>query len=315
MSEHRPGPVAFLGTGIMGLPMARNLAAAGYDVRAWNRSHSRAEPLAEHGVRVCATAAEAAGGAEVLISMLYDGDSVTEVVLGETGPLSLLAGDAIWLQMTTVGVEAAERLVSAAADAGVDFFDAPVLGTRGPAENAKLVVLASGPERSRKRAAGLFSAMAQRVVWLGEGHQGSALKMVVNSWVLAATAAVSEALALAKGLGLRQDLFLEAIGGTQVDLPYAHIKGAAIMAGNFEANFGLYNAEKDSRLVVEAARSAGVRATVAEAVSAQYRAALEAGYGGADMAAVYHASEATPGPAADPATSGAERSADAERPE
>lgn len=300
MSEPRPGPVAFLGTGIMGFPMARNLAEAGYTVRAWNRSHDRAKPLAEHGVTVCETAAEATDGAEVLISMLYDGDSVAEVVLGETGPLSLLARGAIWLQMTTVGVEAAQRLVSAAAEAGVDMFDAPVLGTRGPAENAKLVVLASGPERSRERAAGLFSAMAQRVVWLGEGHQGSALKMVVNSWVLAATAAVSEALALAKGLGLRQELFLEAIGGTQVDLPYAHIKGAAIMAADFEANFGLYNAEKDSRLVVGAARSAGVRARVAEAVSAQYGAALDAGYGDADMAAVYHAAE--------PAAGAAERS-------
>src|SRR4051794_8341345 len=117
--------VAVLGTGIMGFPMARNIAAAGHEVRAWNRSRDRAEPLAEYGIEVCDAAQEAVEGAEIVITMLADGDAVADVAEGLEFPES-----SVWAQMSTVGIEPTDRLMAVAERAGVPFVDAPVSGTK-----------------------------------------------------------------------------------------------------------------------------------------------------------------------------------------
>src|SRR4051794_26719385 len=140
--------IAVLGTGTMGAPMARNLAKAGFEVRAWNRSREKADPLADEGIAVHDEAAEAVRGAAFVLTMLADGDVVRSVMTDE-GALEAMDGDAIWLQVSTVGAEAAAELGRLAADRGVTYVDAPVSGTRQPAEEGKLVVLASGPEDVR----------------------------------------------------------------------------------------------------------------------------------------------------------------------
>lgn len=145
--------VAFLGTGTMGAPMARNVAATGLETRVWSRTASRAEPLADVATvcaTVCATVAEAVAGADVVVTMLYDADSVAATMEGARGSL---AGDAVWVQQSTVGVEGSDRLAALATDLGVAYLDAPVLGTKEPAEEEALVVLASGPEELRGRVA------------------------------------------------------------------------------------------------------------------------------------------------------------------
>src|SRR4051794_2174602 len=131
--------VAVLGTGTMGGPMARNIAAAGIDVRVWNRTREHAE---ETGLEVAGTPAEAVDGADVMVTMLADGDIVADVA---EQALESLGDDAIWLQMSTVGIAATERLATLAEERGVAFVDAPVSGTKQPAEQGELVVLASGP--------------------------------------------------------------------------------------------------------------------------------------------------------------------------
>src|SRR3954463_11676615 len=153
--------VAVLGTGTMGAPMARNLAKAGLDVHAWNRSREKAEPLAGDGVTVHDEAAEAVAGAELVITMLTNGDAVRSVVTDE-GALEAMADGAIWIQMSTVGVRAADEFAQLAADRGVVYVDAPVSGTKEPAEQGKLVVLASGPEEARERCAPVFDAVGQK---------------------------------------------------------------------------------------------------------------------------------------------------------
>lgn len=150
MSEGRLGGsggstvVAVLGTGIMGAPMARRLLAGGHQVRAWNRSREKAEPLAADGATVAGSPAEAAEGADVLLTMLADGGAVEQVV----GDAAARPGT-LWLQMSTVGIAATERLSGLAGD--LVFVDAPVLGTREPAERGQLTVLASGPDQARER--------------------------------------------------------------------------------------------------------------------------------------------------------------------
>ena len=158
--------VALLGTGIMGAAMARNLIGAGMEVRAWNRSAEKAEPLAGDGATVAEDPAQAANGANFLLTMLPDADVIEEVV-GD-GALSALSEGAVWLQMSTVGEGGNERLARLADENGVAYVDAPVLGTKAPAEQGQLVVLASGPEEVREKCEPVFGAVGGKTVWLGE---------------------------------------------------------------------------------------------------------------------------------------------------
>jgi len=282
--------VAVLGTGIMGAGMARNLAAAGHDVRAWNRTIARAEPLADAGVRVLADPAEAVRDADVVLTMLLDGPAVRKV-MGVAGPA--LQRGATWMQSSTVGPDAQRELAALAAGYGLLFLDAPVLGTRQPAETGQLTVLAAGPAAAREAAGPVLDAVSSTVVWVGDdGADGpaSALKLVVNSWVLAVTNATGEVMALAKGLGVDPDGFFAAIGGGPMDLPYLRMKAAAIRAGDFAPNFTVDGALKDLRLVVAAGERGGVRLDLAAAGAERFRRASEQGHGGEDMAAGYFAS-------------------------
>jgi 3-hydroxyisobutyrate dehydrogenase len=282
--------VAVLGTGIMGAAMARSLLREGIDVRAWNRTRAKAEPLAADGAQVCDEPAEAVAGAAVVLTMLRDSGAVEEVMVGA---LAALDDDAVWVQTATVGAAAADRLARLAAQRDVPFFDAPVLGTKQPAEEGKLLVMVSGPTAHRPLAQPVFDAIGARTTWVGEGTEASRLKLVVNSWVLALTTAIGEAMALADGLGLDPKLFLESIAGGPLDVQYAHSKGGAILSGEYPPSFKTETAVKDTELVVQAARAAGLSPLLAEAVRDQMRRAVELGHGEHDMAAVYHAARDT----------------------
>ena len=277
--------VAFLGTGIMGLPMAANLAGAGFAVRAWNRTTEKAQPLAERGVTVVSTPAEAVEGAEILLTMLADGQAVQDSFDAVSD--SLPRG-AVWIQMSTVGVEWTDTLAAAAEKAGIAYVDAPVLGTKQPAEQGKLVVLASGDEGLRERVDPVFDAVGARTIWVGEAGSGSKLKLAANAWVLALTNATAESIALAQALGVDPNLFLDAIKGGSVDVPYAHLKGAAMIANEFPPAFPARLAAKDARLVLDAAGDS-VDLAGAGATLAHLEAAIEAGHGEEDMAVLYRA--------------------------
>lgn len=287
--------VAVLGTGIMGAPMARHLVQAGFDVRAWNRTLEKAQPLAVHGVQVCSSPAEAMRGADFLLTMLADADAVADSVTAD-GALAEAArangrssGALIWVQASTVGIDGTARLARLAADAGVRYVDAPVLGTRGPAESGQLTVLASGDDDLRERCAPLFDAYGARTVWLGEGDRASRFKLVMNSWVLALTTATAEAMALAGGLGLDPHRFLDAIEGGPLDVGYAHVKGEMMTKREFAPAFPAWGAVKDAGLILDAAQVAGVRMAVADGVRTAMQATVDAGHGDEDMASVWYA--------------------------
>lgn len=279
--------VAVLGTGIMGAAMARNLLSAGMDVRVWNRTREKAEPLREDGAMVAESPSEAADSAGVLLTMLSDADAVERVV--EEGTFAALSDGGVWVQTSTVGIEGNERLAEIAASSGVAYVDAPVLGTKQPAEQGQLVVLASGPEKVRERCGPLFDAIGSKTLWLGEAGAGTRLKLVVNNWIVGLLGVLAETVALARGVGVDPARFLEVIEGGPLSLPYAQIKGKMMIEESFPTSFSMDLARKDAALVLDAAGAEGLRLAIAEAVAARFDEAIGAGHGEEDMAAVYHA--------------------------
>jgi len=279
--------VAVLGTGTMGAGMARSLRRAGLEVRVWNRTSERAEPLAQSGAVVAATPAEAVRGADVIITMLTDGPAVLAALNAARAGLS---DGQVWLQTSTVGVSAAEELAAFASANALDLVDAPVLGTRQPAEAGQLLVFAAGSDRAKELGAAALDAVAARTIWLDTDPAGATatrLKLVVNSWVLATVTAAAEAISLAEGLGLDKAIFSSTIAGGGLDSPYLQAKAAAILSGDFSPNFGLATAAKDAQLILHDADAAGVRLDMLAAVSERFQRAIKEGHGDKDLSATY----------------------------
>ena len=278
--------LAVLGTGIMGAAMARNWLSAGVSVRVWNRTRAKAEPLAEAGATVAGSPAEAVSSADTVISMLYDEKSVSDAI-GEAAPR--LERGTLWLQTSTVGAPGADHLGELAAERGLVYVDAPVLGTRLPAEQGKLTVLASGPDEVRDRVERLVAPIAVRVEWLGAAGAASRVKLVMNSWVLMAVTATAQTTALADALGIDPKLFLNLIQGGPLDMGYAHAKGAAMVAREYPTSFSVEGAAKDGGLITELAKQAGIDHSYVDTARRLMERAGELGHGDADMAAVYEA--------------------------
>lgn len=246
--------VAVLGAGgTMGLPMARNLVRAGFAVRAWNRSPDKAQSLSQDGAELCETPADAAAGADVILTMVADADAVLACMEGPEGGSSNASDDAVWLQMSTIGERGTGRCLELARQRGLALVDAPVLGTKKPAEDGALVILAAGPESLRQQLTPIFDAVGSRTMWVGEAGAATKLKVAINSWIVTVVEGGAETIALAEGLGLDPALVLEALEGGPLDLPYLRMKGKAIMEGNFEPSFKLALAAKDAGLVEESA--------------------------------------------------------------
>ena len=264
----------------MGVPIARNLAEAGLEVRVWNRSIKKARAV--EGAQVCESASEAASGADFVLTMLADAEAVEQTVQG------LDFGEAVWLQMSTVGIAATERLMKLS---DAPLVDAPVVGTKQPAEKGELTILASGPRDARERAKPIFDAVGARTIELGEAGEGTRLKLVINSWLVILVEGLAETIAFAEAIGVDPERFLETIEGGPVGPAYAQLKGKMMIARKFDPSFLLALARKDAGLVLEAAERHGFDAALVELVADKMDAAIEAGHGDEDMAATIYASE------------------------
>jgi 3-hydroxyisobutyrate dehydrogenase len=277
--------LALLGTGTMGAGMARAMHRAGLDVTVWNRTPAKAEPLAGEGIEVADSVTAAVTGADAVVTMLFD----TGAVLGVTDEITAALGpDTVWLQSSTVGIHGIQRIAEKAS--GAPLLDAPVLGTKKPAEDGNLVALVSGPDELIDRARPVLEAVATKTVVAGPKiGQASALKLACNAWILSITAATAQSVALATRLGLPGELFLGAIDGGPANSPYAQLKARAMLAGDFTPSFGLDGGRKDLDLITEAAWEAGVGTALLDGVRAVFDAAAAKGHGEDDIAAVYTA--------------------------
>jgi 3-hydroxyisobutyrate dehydrogenase len=196
--------------------------------------------------------------------------------------------------MSTVGERGHTTLSHLAAENGVAFVDAPVLGTKAPAEQGQLVVLASGPAPVRERCEPVFGAVGGETVWLGEAGEGSRPKLVVNNWIVGLLGVLAETIAFARATGVEPRKFLETIEGGPLGLPYAQLKGGMMIEEDFTTSFSARLARKDATLVLDAAGARDLDMAVASAVAARFDEAIEAGHGADDMAAVYEAAKPKP---------------------
>jgi 3-hydroxyisobutyrate dehydrogenase len=275
---------AVLGTGIMGSAMARNLAAAGLRTTVWDRSPEATAPLAEAGALVAASPAEAVRDADVVITMLPTAQVVTAVMF-DSGAAPALPDGAVWAQMGTIGLAATAGLAGRLAEIrpGALFVDAPVSGSKGPAQAGQLLILASGPPSAAAVLDPVFSVLGRRTVWLGEAGQGSAMKLAVNAYMSILIEGVAEALELAGRLGIDAAKLAECIEGGPLDAPIADAKLHKMEHGDFAPEFPLAWALKDVDLAAAAAGDGEL--PLLAALSRQWHAAVSAGHGRDDISA------------------------------
>jgi 3-hydroxyisobutyrate dehydrogenase len=278
--------VAVLGTGTMGAAMARSLLRSHFKVTVWNRSPEKTKPLVDAGARLASDPADAVHDADVVLTMLFDERAVLAVA---DEFLSAAPDGAIWMQSSTIGREGMGAVVEAASSYRLAVVDAPVLGTKDPAERGALTVLASGEDVAVAALQPVFDAIGSKTIDVGERvGAASDLKLVCNTWVGSLTAGTAESIALSRAYGLDPTQFLDAITGSASDSPYAHVKGATILEGRRAPQFALDGLLKDLRLAQATAGSA-TPTPYLDALEHIYTTASDDGHGGEDVAWVYEA--------------------------
>jgi 3-hydroxyisobutyrate dehydrogenase len=275
---------AVLGTGIMGSAMARNLVAAGLSTTVWDRSPDATAPLAEAGAAVAASPSEAVRDARVVITMLPTAE-IVDAVIFDGGVAEAFAEGAVWAQMGTIGVTATQQAAIRLGQLRPDvlFVDAPVSGSKGPAEAGQLLILASGLPAAEPVVRQAFLAIGRKTVWLGEVGQGSKLKLAVNAYMSTLIEGVAEALELTARLGIDASSLAEAIEGGPLDAPIADAKLHKMEQGDFAPEFPLEWALKDVDLAL--AEAGDDNLPLLAALSRQWHAAVAAGHGRADVSA------------------------------
>jgi 3-hydroxyisobutyrate dehydrogenase len=278
-------PVAVLGIGAMGHGMAASALRAGIPTVVWNRRPAATRDLAGLGAEVAETAADAARRAAIVITMVTDTDAVMSIARDQ-GMLAALHPGAVWVQMSTIGVAGIDRVASLvqAERPDVTLLDAPVSGSKDPAEQGQLTIFASGPEAARPRVAALFEALGQRTIWVGGVGAGSRLKLINNTLVAFAAEAVATSVALAGRLGLETETVIQALAGSPLVSPWQAAKLARIAKGEFSAQFALSLALKDVRLALQAAD--GDRFAALACLAEEWQQAVDQGLGDQDLTVV-----------------------------
>jgi len=283
-------PVAFLGTGTMGHAMATNALRAGIPTIVWNREPEPTRDLADGGATVADNAADAARQAGIVVTMVTDADAVLSIARDQ-GMLAALGTDAVWVQMSTIGVAGIER-VQALVDAerpDVTLVDAPVSGSKEPAEQGHLTVFASGPDKARPRLGPLFDAVGQRTIWVGPVGTGSRLKLTANAWLALGAEAVNTSVALSRRLGLDTETVIDALSGNPLVSPWQAAKLPRIAEGDYSPQFPLSLALKDVHLAIQAADDG--RFGALERLADEWQKVVDQGLGGQDVTVVTQALE------------------------
>jgi len=280
--------VGFIGLGNMGMPMARNLLAAGHQVRAYNRTLARAQELASEGAEVARTPAEAARDAEVLVTMLADDAAVEATLLGPEGALDALPAGAVHLSMSTIGVETSRRLAQAHAGRGQGYVAAPVFGRPDAAAARAMWIVASGAREHIERCLPLLEAMAAGYTVVGEDPAAAnVVKLAGNLLIAAAIEAMGEAAALAGLHGVDPALFLQVVAERVFRSPLYANYGRLVAERRFEpAGFRLRHGLKDVKLALAAGEEKALPLPVASLLRDRLLAALARGWGERDWASV-----------------------------
>ncbi len=277
----------FIGTGIMGSRMAHNLLKNGYELVVHNRTKEKAASLVEAGAKWADSPRQAAGKADIIFTMLSKPEAVKDTALGENGLLQGAKKGALWVDCSTVNPAFSKDMEAKASEKGIRFMDAPVAGTKQPAENGELIFFAGGSDKDFEEVKPLLETMGKKVLHLGECGKGTSMKMVVNLMLATAMASFSEAMVLGKSLGLDKETLFNTLLGGPVTAPYLSAKKEKFAKGEYEADFPLQWMHKDLSLVTKTAEENNLILSTAYTVKEEFAKAEKQGLGKLDFSALY----------------------------
>ena len=279
----------FLGLGIMGSAMAKNLLKAGFQVTVWNRSQDKCAELAALGARVAATPAEVTASCPVTFAMLADPAAAEAVCFAPDGALAGIAAGHDYVDMSTVDAATAQKIGAAVSGREGRFLEAPVSGSKKPAEDGTLIILAAGDRGLFDRALPGLEKMGKKSLFLGELGNGAQMKLIVNMVMGGMMTVFCEGLALAAKAGLEGSDLLDVIDSGAIANPMFKMKGAQIAQGAFTAAFPLKHMQKDLRLAVALGDTLGQPLFCAAAANESYKRARALGLSDQDFCSVFQA--------------------------
>ncbi|MFD1884728.1 NAD(P)-dependent oxidoreductase [Paenibacillus wenxiniae] len=279
--------LAWIGTGHMGLPMARNLLKAGYAVHVYNRTAEKAAPLQQDGATLASTAGEAVADVDTVFIMLTKGDAVEAVLKGEHGILKHICEGACIINMSTISPDEARTFAALAAEVGAIYVDAPVSGTVAPAEQGQLVILAGGSADAVERCQPYFDILGKHTIHFGEVGAGSSAKLSINLMLAVTMQGIAEALVIGEQAGLKRAQLLEMIGQSAVATPMLNAKQKMLLEEQFPSAFMVSLLSKDLGLLMDEARKNDIELPLSAAASRTFADAVEHGKGEMDMAAIW----------------------------
>ncbi|MDF2681035.1 MAG: 6-phosphogluconate dehydrogenase [Brevibacillus sp.] len=274
--------IGWIGLGNMGIPMASNLLAAGYELRVWNRTADKAASLLALGAKFADTLSDLVDECDILFSMVSDDDAVKAVYTGPAGLLAAAVKGKLAVDMSTISPDTSRFLAEQSKQAGLRFMDAPVSGSVGPAKEGKLVIMVGGEQSDFEEAKPMLDKLGKATLHLGPNGAGTSAKLAINLLLGITVQGVSETLLFARSLGIGTEKMLNIIDESAVGTPLIRGKAASILADDYPAAFALKHMAKDLRLASEA----GVSTPLAESAYASYRHALENGLGDLDLMAI-----------------------------
>ena len=278
--------IGFLGLGTMGTPMANNLRKSGHTVTVWNRTPGKADPLVKKGARPAGTPRQATSGQEVVILCVADEKAVDGVLEGPDGVLAGLDPGVVVVDCSTAGVRSAGLVEERVKARGGSFLAAPLLGSKAAAEKAQLTIVVGGSAEAREKARPALRAVSARIIEIDSAPKAALMKLVVNAVGGAMMTAFGEALAFGASGGLEIEKIIETIQASSFHSPLFLMKGEQILNKDWTPRFAVALAEKDQRLVQDAAATQGVVMPISSAVRRVFAEAIESGRGDRDMCAV-----------------------------
>jgi len=279
--------IGFVGLGIMGSAMASNLVQAGFKVTVWNRSPDKCLPLAAAGAAIADSPRAVAEASEILFAMMATPAAVEAVRDGAEGIIAGLRPGKGYVDMSTVDAETSLESARLTQSVGALFLEAPVAGSRKPAEDATLTIMAAGDRGLYDLSLAALEKMGRKILFLGATGNAARMKLANNLVMGGMLTALCEGLALASGSGLDTAQFLEVLDSGAVSNPMFRLKGPQIAAnGEFPAAFPLRHMQKDLRLALRLGEDVGQPLFATATVNELYKAALAEGLGDADFAAV-----------------------------
>ncbi|MEW5313135.1 MAG: hypothetical protein WDW38_004726 [Sanguina aurantia] len=281
--------LGFVGTGIMGVPMAKNLIKAGYSVVVYNRDSAKCKPLEELGAQIASSPSEVASRATYTFAMLSDPAAALQVATGPNGIVSGLSAGKGYIDVSTIDVATSQLIAAAVRSSGASFLEAPVSGSKAPAEQGKLIFLTAGDQALFDAVSGPLASMGKAQYFLGEVGAGAKMKLVVNMLLGSLMTSFAEALALGGKVGLKPADVLEVVGLGAAAAPMFAVKGPAMVVRSYSPAFPLKHQQKDLRLVLELGASVDQALPMAAAANGLFLTALHEGHGDEDFSAVLEA--------------------------